>query len=457
MIEVKDRHLFRAARKFIASQFTPAECMELLSTIKPDGSFFSYQVQVRDNASMFLFAPQQRRALRELVENKLTDLKLQHFIESAAVYGEFEQNLIQASILSKSDLTKETTIASFGDALKTVMDKRDEIIHFIPCQLMETQKPAEFHIGPVKFFSRKAARKRACQVMRVQQNEARKVGKSGYLPKIRDLKPVANSYSGFSRIATVKVCNATPAPSERIAIETVKAAVCILHLLYPNNSNKMRVLEGSNQHTNFAKFSIGLTAGAATTRGWDSMGSVAFPDDWVEDLNRDPMARCIIGKARTLLESTLNPALDRTISRRLLLALHWFSEAVKDSNPAFQMAKFIYAIEAVLRVYNADDGNSDLVSKRGSVLCQYMFGPNEPWEEIIRDAYPTRNAISHGEMRPEAYLRCTDIKKAAEAILTAAFLLYSDDVLRQENLTRKQVKSGIEEIVETMSQTISTV
>jgi hypothetical protein len=153
------------------------------------------------------------------------------------------------------------------------------------------------------------------------------------------------------------------------------------------------------------------------------------------------------------LENLINPNLERPLSRRLLDAIYWFGEAVRETSSAAKIVKYVTALERMLMSREHDD-IAKIVSDRSAAFC--WIGDSgkslETWRNETLSLYDLRSRLVHGDMSPLSLDVFTGVHVAARisrmAILSAMNHFAENDGLRQRKVPNKRLARWFDSIVD---------
>lgn len=327
----------------------------------------------------------------------------------------------------------------FNTTVKVSQKYLDQITHFIPCHLMNVKDPDSFTLGPVTFHNKLSMVRRVLIQSRSGTKSAKNTAQGRHE---RDLLVRAlRYYRNFRWVAEVSVPNCDGPTSNRIAEEAVTASLNCLHLMLGvANTSRMQVGGLDVSGDSRAKLTIGSDGLLEPSLSFSYLGEVIYQDGWSEMLSEP---RMLYWKKLfdVVLEVTVDPELDRPISRRFIDAAQWFGEAARDNSYATKTVKYVTALERLLMTDEKDD-ISLLVSQRVAALCfSAEVGRNE-WIRRARDAYDLRSRLVHGSISPASLdleEGALNAARVAEMALTRAIEAFGEEDLRLGGLRSDQL------------------
>jgi hypothetical protein len=267
--------------------------------------------------------------------------------------------------------------------------------HLIPCHLMYADEPGELVLGPVTFRSRKNFRARILPSVRAYDT----AGDRQWTRKL--LSDALQYYRSFKWVAEVTIPPADSEMSERIALETVTAALNCIHVIFGAEATDKMVIRGPRlRRDNRAHLHLdpdGKLEVRLSTRG---PGQVGFGPGWASNL-ADSDAGRFLTNFGVALEAAANPEVNRPLSRRVLDAVYWFGEGVRDMTDAARVVKYVTTLERLLMTQEHDD-IAKIVSDRASAFC--LVGDDartlQDWRDDATLAYELRSRLVHGDISP---------------------------------------------------------
>jgi hypothetical protein len=319
--------------------------------------------------------------------------------------------------------------------------------HLVPCHLIVVQEPEALPVGPIVFRTRKGFRKKILPAL------------ASYDPGPnpdwgRDLMASAlHYYKGFRWVADVPVVAADAKTSVDIAVEATRAALNGLQVCLGASATYKMVVGGPRiVHDRRGHLHIDPGGGLHPNILVDGPGQVGFGPGWSKQLPESD-ARYYLDMVGIALESAVDPTLNRPLSRRVLDAMYWFGEAVRETTDAARIVKYVTALERMLMTQEHDD-IANTVSDRCAAFC--LVGDDRKtlaqWKVETLSLYNLRSRLVHGDMSPLSPEVVEGVHQAAQisrmAILSAMNHFNDRDGLRQENISNKRLAQFFDWIVE---------
>jgi hypothetical protein len=317
--------------------------------------------------------------------------------------------------------------------------------HFIPCHLMYVTEPAQISIGPVTFHSRKSFRNRIVPSVRAyDMGEGRPWAR-------RLLGGALRYYRGFKWFAEVTAPASDSEMSNQIAWEAITAAPNCLHLSFGANATCKMVVGGPRlERDNRGHLQIGPDGKLVVRLTLGGPGQIGFAPGWSSDLAGSE-AEYFLKFCGVALEAAVDPGLQRPISRRVLDAIYWFGEGVRETSDAARIVKYVTVIERMLMTEEHDD-ISKVVSERCAAFCSISKEPLglARWKEDVLTLYNLRSRLVHGDMSPLSG-EVRDGVHLGEKISRFAILSvlrhFGEDGLRAESVPTKRLARWFDAIV----------
>jgi hypothetical protein len=272
--------------------------------------------------------------------------------------------------------------------------------HFVPCHLLQVEDPPEIKIGPVIFRTRTSFRKRILNVIReyasVEKEEWRR----------RFLAMALHHYRGFKWVAEVSVPTADEESSRQLALTTVQAAMNFLDVVFGANSTDSMVVGGLRDHQareGHLSLSSDGKLDPAVSVTFGGPGRMGFQHGWLQKLPAG--VRAVLDLCGIALECAVDPNLDRPASRRVLDAVQWYGEGVRETTDGARVVKYVTALERMLMTRKHNNINiAKVVSERAAAFCSVndLKMPLEQWKRDILRVYDLRSRLVHGDMSPQS-------------------------------------------------------
>ncbi|ASJ91993.1 hypothetical protein CBR61_14355 [Porphyrobacter sp. CACIAM 03H1] len=190
---------------------------------------------------------------------------------------------------------------------------------------------------------------------------------------------------------------------------------------------------------------------------YGGQGNVGFDDNWM-DLFSGADAQEIIANLGIALEQAVNPALHRPLSERLLDAMQWYGEAVREPSQGAKAVKYVTALERMVMTDEKDDIAS-LVSSRVAALCleEPTVHCRDRWQVDVRRAYDIRSRLVHGSVSPTSEIVFEGVRlgsQLARSTLLNAVRLIGAKGLRDEAATNRDLARWFDGMVRHVDEVI---
>jgi len=325
----------------------------------------------------------------------------------------------------------------FSSTSKACEKYLETITHFIPCHLMNAKDPCFFTMGGVTFHNRvsmsrrvlnKAGLRKGCE----KNNEDERYKRNLLVRALR-------YYRNFRWVAEVTIPRCDGPTSSRLAEEAVTASLNCLHLLLGVGNTSRMQLGGFNVNGDSrAKLTIGRSGELEPSLSFSYLGEVIYRDGWSEMLS-EPRSIYFKNLFDAVLEVTVDPDLDRPVSRRVIDAAQWFGEAIRDSSSATKTVKYVTSLERLLMTDERDD-IAALVSQRVAALCFSPEVSREEWFNRSKAAYDLRSRLVHGSISPASL--DLDAGAANAASVAEMALIRAIEAFGVEDLRHGRLRSG---------------
>lgn len=327
----------------------------------------------------------------------------------------------------------------FNSTVKASQKYLDQITHFIPCHLMNVKDPDSFTLGPVTFHNKLSMARRVINQTRSSSKSAKDTAQGRHERNL--LVRALRYYRNFRWVAEVSVPRCDGPTSNRIAEEAVTASLNCLHLLLGvANSSRMQLGGLDVSGDSRAKLTIGSDGLLEPSLSFAYLGEVIFQEGWSEMLS-EPRVLYWKNLFDVVLEVTIDPDLERPISRRFIDAAQWFGEAARDKSYATKTVKYVTALERLLMTDEKDD-ICLLVSQRVAALCFSAEVRRDEWVSRAKDAYDLRSRLVHGSISPASLdleEGAMNAARVAEMALTRAIEAFGVKDLRHGRLRSGQL------------------
>ena len=323
--------------------------------------------------------------------------------------------------------------------------------HFIPCHLSTDAGKVGLSLGAVRFVSRAEAKRALGKALKAERDAKpphRKRDRPHMLQAI-------NHYKGFRWFAQVTVADCADKRSESVALAAATSALDFVQLLIgARHSRRMGISGQPSLYERRASIALDNSTGRLSiSTGWSSLGEISLPADWTEQIlggeGQDGLDR-----AGVLLESRLNPDLDRPLSQRLLDAAQWFGEAVRDASPSTRVVKYVTAIERLTLTEKAGDITESVSNRVAALTTGLIEGRSfEENKSAFKKVYGLRSDLVHGSISPndaKVALLIGDACDYAENAIRRALYNFPTRLLREEEANATVLNQFFDGLVDWM-------
>lgn len=313
-------------------------------------------------------------------------------------------------------------------AMKRVKSERRATTHYLPCVVMHSGHPTEFHVGPVRFIEKtkffddyrdkiisdhhaaNERRKAKLEQMIAADEYAADQKMSDEESERIDqmvLSWIVDYYGSYTWIAEVTV----PPCNEKVSRErsevTVQAALDVLKLFLGRDGDDLRL----GHHRGAPDMTAHLTRDVNGTFEHEiaRRGEGAFSDEgWYVDLQQN--AGWALAAAGSAIEAYLTPGKTRSAHRdRWLGALNWYGQAVSERAASAQIVKYVAALERLTVLEETETTAAcghqevtDVVTRRAALLAADVDDPSaiKGLRADARKLYRWRSSLMHGRSSP---------------------------------------------------------
>lgn len=270
--------------------------------------------------------------------------------------------------------------------------------HFIPCHLSTRAEKVGLSLGAVRFVSRAEGKRVLAEALKTERAanlEHRKRDRPHMFQAI-------NYYAGFRWFAMVRVADCADKRSESVALATATSALDFLQLLIgARYSRRMSILGQPSSYERMASMARDEATGRLRVRtGWSTLGQSTLPDNWTEQILSGE-GRAGLDQAGIVLESRLNPDIERPLSQRMLDAVQWFGEAVRDASPSTRVIKYVTALERLTLTKKGEDIAESVSDRVAALTTGLVEGKSfEQNKATFKKVYGLRSDLAHGSISP---------------------------------------------------------
>lgn len=423
----------------------------LLSGKRPDKSNWFKTIDGPPGRGIFHVGDDGWDALWSLTDSSMRIGKIANRADRQAVMQTLSGVLMRKFGTEGLEVNQRNVARALSETFKASKRSFKTETHFIPCHLSTSAGQLGLSLGAVRFINRIEAKRALFDALRIEREkptELRKRDRSHLLQVIRH-------YKGFRWFAQVTVHDCADKRSEAIALATATSALDFLHLFIgARYSGRMSILGQPSTYERTASIARNEATGHLNlSMGWASLGEVGLPDDWTSQIREDE-GQMGLDQAGVVLESRLNPDLDRPLSHRLLDALQWFGEAARDPSPSTRVIKYVTSLERLTLTKKVDD-IAESVSDRVAALATGLVGKRdfEQNKVAFKKVYAVRSDLAHGTMSPNDPKVTKIIGDAcdyAEAALRRALYNLPTHALRDEGYKASELDHFFDELIDWM-------
>ncbi|MGG4775760.1 hypothetical protein ACLO87_14095 [Paenalcaligenes sp. Me52] len=303
--------------------------------------------------------------------------------------------------------------------------------HYVPCVLFPDGPLSEFSIGPVTFtrrrqffknkkaeFRRSAEMNTAAHIEFINAKVAQGFPRDRMLNKKESRRLVRNLqarsiriYRDYPWVASVKVIDCDSETSKAHALESVNMALNVIRVLL--GADATRKLRSAWSQSNTLKKahlhadSNGIISSSLSSESDAPVGVI----NWDKALHRANWELAILGSA---LNSIVDPKEISPLSQRLLDAVHWYGDAVMDSNPPASIIKYITVIERLFFGAYNQGHTKNFALRVSSVLDAFDCNSDNRAQEHATTIYQARSSLLHGAGSPTLDASYEHLRVAAE-------------------------------------------
>ncbi len=415
------------------------------------------ELKRRDTRDYFCYLPhpngRDRMLCGHLAEAKLWELSeeglrlnnLAGRVSAKTLRGILGSELVKRFVIEKRAIDARQIDRLMSWLGRAAARKCSSRTHFIPCHLMYVGEPEELSVGPVTLRSRRSFR-------------------SQILPRVRGYDPDGDRkwtrkllcgalryYRGFKWVVEVAVPPADSELSEKIAWEAATAALNCLHLCFGAEATDKMVLGGPRlERDTRGHLQIDSDGILHPKLRLGGLGQVGFASGWSTEWAGSE-AELFVKLSGVALEIVVDPDRQRPVSRRVLDAIYWFGEGVREKGDAAKVVKYVTALERMLMTDERDD-IAKLVSERCAAFCLTWDEhiTLERWRADALGLYDLRSRLVHGDMSPlskEVRSGARLGAKIARLVILAALRHLGEEGLRAERVSTSRLARWFDAIV----------
>lgn len=397
-------------------------------------------------------------------KDKESRTRLEDFVDAIKKF------YVQRFLVEEAAIDDRNIQKMLSSAYKSIDRERVSLTHFIPCALFSDTEPKAFQVGPVEFLCKSEFLARyhdqleACRVRIKEQNQQMvKEHVAKGFPKERAMTEqqsedlgnrLVDSAQGFfyshSWVAVVSIDASDEKVSRQKALYAVNGALNVLKLLIGrSHTDRIRVAyaPGTARKSAAITQSTGGNLEISSASAWDGN---SLGEGWHQILANH--GRYHFEHAATAL--TLSMSFDHIpyLVVRFMDALRWYGDAVSEADPAYQIVKYISALERLtgtgLERNNdgTERGVTEIVTSRSAVLYGDADGVSySESQQIIKKLYGVRSDLLHGSMSPfdnSISLHTANAEKVVRSVLLIGLDFYVQVGLGNYDITETKLKQA---------------
>jgi len=366
-------------------------------------------------------------------------------MDSKLVFDAMKGIVTSRFLKEQREINQSKCDKAFSTAIKIAKKSLADTVFWIPVHLGRVQNPSMFEIGPIKFEPMEDF------LQGIEGELEEYIDKNDSRAEVRrNLRQTTESYyRKFGWSARVEIIGCSPSIAKNAAYRRVQHAIDCIHLfLGAKYSDHMR-MGGPNffvdRRSQISKGGNGEVS-ISSSVDWKTN---QLPDDWWEVVCADGYEQMVdlFGQAIEHGTDVANPA---PLSQRILDALMWFGEAVRDEFQAARIVKYVTSIERLLVTEEKEEELVEMLSRRGaSILCTHEGYDFDESVQRLKKVYSLRSELVHGSRSP------VDPKMAEgerEAEILARHILFGftgftgDQGLRETDLPKKQLSENFRKL-----------
>ena len=421
---------------------------KLLSGVGLDENIWFKTIDGPPGRGIFFTGDDGWDALLALTEAAMRAGKISNRADREKVMRSLARVLIRKFVTEKLEVNERNVTRALNEAAKGEKRSLKTETHYIPCQLSSDATKIGVSLGSVRFLSRSEAKKILAKSLKFERSIRHEELKRSRPHMIQAIK----HYKGFRWFAEVTVEHFASKRSDSVAHSTATSALDFLQLLIgTRNSYRMSILGHPSSYARNASITRDAETGHLTiSTGWSTLGQSSLPDDWTTQVLQHE-GQAGLDQAGVVLESRLNPDLDRPLSMRLLDALHWFGEAARDTSPSTQVIKFVTALER-LTLTNEGEEVTEIVSNRVAAMTTGLREGQsfEQNKSAFKKVYGLRSALVHGSISPndpKVKELVGDACDFAEHAIRRALYNWPPSKLREESFSNDELDLFYNELI----------
>ena len=382
--------------------------------------------------------------LTELAVSAIKAAGLEGRVSEATARDTLGPILLRTFKKEKIPITLLALQKTYGETAKSMRIALRSRTFLIPCHLVDTAEPEEIRLGPVTFLNRAAFRRLFRSAAPARSDTAWK-GEDRRL-----LAQAMRHYRGYRWVAAVRIDDCEAELAKDYAAKAAELALSGLQLFFgARAAGRMAIGGGPQGWQREAELQITETGEFAITISQAFKSGAGFEKGWSTELDHTGMRRGM-NLCGVALEAAF-PGLKRPLSDRVLGAIQWYGEAVRDVSPATRLIKFMTAVEHIV-LTGEKIGVTPLMAQRVSALV-YEIGSGASRQEVRKEflrLYALRSKLVHGSVspwEPEIRRNLAAAADLAEQVIHSALSEWGADGLQSARATAPRMRSWYHEIV----------
>ncbi len=359
-----------------------------------------------------------KRRLQHLSNTAIRHSDAYGTLTSARVMRHLEIIIVDRFLSDRLPLDIPHVQRALHAAVREAKRARTNTTHFIPCRISSSSEPESFAVGPIVFRPLLGFYARLQPHLNLLDRHSSEEGEYAS----RAWAEIEGYYSEFNWVAEVQVLNCDPDISTDRALQGVTAAIDVIQVVFGVAFSE-RMAAGGPARGKDTRALVRLLTGEqlAFSRSWKSTSSVSLTN--LKGIVDAPEIVSLLDSGGWAIDTIVDPSLDRPLANRLIDAMSWYGQAVREDSDAGRIVKSVTALERLL-LTNERDEKQATVSERGAALACLPGSRFDlaGWRERLKLAYGIRSKLVHGSISPfdpEVRLRakwcvtlCEDVLKA---------------------------------------------
>ena len=348
-----------------------------------------------------------------------------YIIDELSLERAIKTEFVKTFIEDKRPIEIKFIDRMLNNAVKRNQITHKAITHYLSCVIIITPnfEPNEFKIGPVRFITTKkffmnygskieadyaSYTQHSQQTIKQEKLEANhqllkeepateeSAKSSGGL-----ITSIYDCYKSYIWVAEITVPICDEKISREKALRTVQGALDILKLFFGHrHGHDLRIGYDTARPEHTATITRTSDGMFHYEFGYHGAGAYANSNWYSDIVSHNGLYLAGAGNA---IEGYLKPEIKSEHRDRWLRALNWCGQAISDNIPAFQLVKYVAALEC-LTVTPADKecGVTDIVTRRTALLIAQGSGDDvfKKTYAAARKIYRFRSDLMHGRVSP---------------------------------------------------------